>query len=152
MFLLMSAWADFDKITESGCRTNMSARSDCTRRPSPGLCSLTGLEAVLGRRSSTQGTAILHSHRSRTSVALSVPGAKQTPARLVPSTRSLAKQLISAAAACRVCDLWKMATQTVFGEGPKNAAIMFVGEQPGDLEDRSSRPFVGPGARYGRSL
>lgn len=47
----------------------------------------------------------------------------------VPSTRSLAK-LSSAAATCQACDLWKRATQTVFGEGPAKAAIMFVGEQP----------------------
>ena len=46
-----------------------------------------------------------------------------------------------------------MATQTVFGEGPAKAAIMFVGEQPGDLEDRSGRPFVGPaGKLFDRAL
>ena len=48
------------------------------------------------------------------------------------------------AADCRRCDLWKNATQTVFGEGPSNAKIMFVGEQPGDVEDREGGPFVGP--------
>ncbi|HLY00625.1 MAG TPA: UdgX family uracil-DNA binding protein [Roseiarcus sp.] len=48
------------------------------------------------------------------------------------------------AASCRACPLWKHATQTVFGEGPTNAEIMFVGEQPGDKEDREGRPFVGP--------
>lgn len=48
---------------------------------------------------------------------------------LVPSTRSLAK-IRSAAATCKACDLWRMATQTVFGEGPAKAEIMFVGEQP----------------------
>jgi uracil-DNA glycosylase len=48
------------------------------------------------------------------------------------------------AATCRRCDLWKRATQTVFGEGPPNARIMFVGEQPGDVEDREGEPFVGP--------
>ena len=40
--------------------------------------------------------------------------------------------------------VWKDATQTVFGEGPPEAEIMFVGEQPGDREDREGRPFVGP--------
>lgn len=45
---------------------------------------------------------------------------------------------------CRACDLWKHATQTVFGEGPSKAAIMFVGEQPGDQEDLAGHPFVGP--------
>ncbi|HEX6832525.1 MAG TPA: UdgX family uracil-DNA binding protein [Rudaea sp.] len=45
---------------------------------------------------------------------------------------------------CRDCDLWKHATQTVFGEGPDDAQIVFLGEQPGDAEDRSGHPFVGP--------
>lgn len=48
------------------------------------------------------------------------------------------------AAHCRACPLWANATQTVFGEGPVGAAVMFVGEQPGDSEDRQGRPFVGP--------
>ena len=48
---------------------------------------------------------------------------------------------------CRACDLWKHATQTVFGEGSARAAIMLVGEQPGDQEDRDGRPFVGPAGR-----
>ncbi|HKA44222.1 MAG TPA: UdgX family uracil-DNA binding protein [Burkholderiales bacterium] len=48
------------------------------------------------------------------------------------------------AAACRACALWKNATQTVFGEGAQSAALMLVGEQPGDQEDRAGRPFVGP--------
>ncbi len=48
------------------------------------------------------------------------------------------------AAACRACPLWEPATQTVFGEGPVDARLMFVGEQPGDQEDLAGRPFVGP--------
>ena len=48
------------------------------------------------------------------------------------------------AADCRACHLWKDATQTVFGEGPRHAPIMLVGEQPGDKEDLASKPFVGP--------
>jgi uracil-DNA glycosylase len=48
------------------------------------------------------------------------------------------------AATCRACHLWKPATQTVFGEGPKHAPIMMVGEQPGDKEDLAGHPFVGP--------
>ena len=47
------------------------------------------------------------------------------------------------AASCQACLFWKDATQTVFGEGPPDAEIMFVGEQPGDREDREGRPFVG---------
>jgi uracil-DNA glycosylase family protein len=48
------------------------------------------------------------------------------------------------AAGCRACPLWANATQTVFGEGPSDADVVFVGEQPGDQEDRAGRPFVGP--------
>jgi len=48
------------------------------------------------------------------------------------------------AADCRACHLWKNATQTVFGEGPRHASIMLVGEQPGDKEDLAGKPFVGP--------
>lgn len=55
--------------------------------------------------------------------------------------------LRNAAKHCRDCPLWKDATQTVFGEGPSNAAIMFVGEQPGDQEDIAGKPFVGPAGR-----
>jgi DNA polymerase len=57
-----------------------------------------------------------------------------------PSLDSLSE----AAAGCRACGLWRTATQTVFGEGPAGAALMLVGEQPGDREDLSGRPFVGP--------
>ena len=51
------------------------------------------------------------------------------------------------AAHCRDCPLWKNATQTVFGAGRKSARIMFVGEQPGDQEDRAGEPFVGPAGK-----
>ena len=54
---------------------------------------------------------------------------------------------------CRRCPVWEPATQTVFGEGPSNARIMVVGEQPGDEEDLSGRPFVGPAGRlFARAL
>ena len=55
--------------------------------------------------------------------------------------------LRQAAAGCRACELWEPATQTVFGEGPETARIVFVGEQPGDQEDRQGEPFVGPAGR-----
>ena len=54
------------------------------------------------------------------------------------------EKLGAAAAGCRACPLWKRGTQTVFGEGPRQAALMFVGEQPGNAEDLQGRPFVGP--------
>jgi uracil-DNA glycosylase family protein len=53
---------------------------------------------------------------------------------------------------CRRCELWKRATQAVAGEGPPRAALMLVGEQPGDEEDRAGRPFVGPAGRLLRLL
>src|SRR4051794_41977171 len=48
------------------------------------------------------------------------------------------------AAGCKACDLWKTGTQVVFGEGKAGAEAIFVGEQPGDQEDKAGRPFVGP--------
>src|SRR5436189_2299680 len=55
--------------------------------------------------------------------------------------------LREAAAGCRGCQLWEVGTQTVFGEGAHAAEAMFVGEQPGDQEDRAGKPFVGPAGR-----
>jgi DNA polymerase len=65
-------------------------------------------------------------------------------ARPEPATASPLAALAREAAACRACKLWEPATQTVFGEGPEDAAIMLLGEQPGDQEDLAGRPFVGP--------
>jgi uracil-DNA glycosylase len=63
------------------------------------------------------------------------------PARLsLPSLRE-------AASGCKGCHLWELGTQTVFGEGSDDAEAMFVGEQPGDQEDKTGRPFVGPAGR-----
>jgi len=61
--------------------------------------------------------------------------------------RPTMERLREAAAGCRGCDLWAHATQTVFGEGPRDAEVMLVGEQPGDQEDRQGHPFVGPSGR-----
>jgi len=61
----------------------------------------------------------------------------------LPGARSLA-ELKAKADDCRRCELYRHATQTVFGEGPSRAAIVLVGEQPGDKEDLAGRPFVGP--------
>jgi uracil-DNA glycosylase len=67
------------------------------------------------------------------------PGAE----RFLPQTRDLAV-VRAAAAGCRGCELWRPATQTVFGEGPERPDLVLVGEQPGDREDREGHPFVGP--------
>jgi DNA polymerase len=74
------------------------------------------------------------------------PGDLTAIERTVPALRD-------AAARCAGCDLYKNATQTVFGEGPQSAPVMLVGEQPGDAEDLAGRPFVGPaGKLLGRCL
>jgi uracil-DNA glycosylase len=62
----------------------------------------------------------------------------------MPMTIAAARK---AAATCTRCDLHKFATQTVFGEGPSSAEVMFVGEQPGDNEDLAGKPFIGPAGR-----
>jgi DNA polymerase len=67
-------------------------------------------------------------------------------AEFLPERRTL-PALREAAARCRGCPLWKVGTQTVFGEGPAGAQALFVGEQPGDQEDHAGRPFVGPAGR-----
>ncbi|TIU19019.1 MAG: uracil-DNA glycosylase, partial [Mesorhizobium sp.] len=56
-------------------------------------------------------------------------------------------ELSEVAKACRRCPLWRNATQTVFGEGPDKAKVIFVGEQPGDQEDLAGKPFVGPAGK-----
>ncbi|MFL6829766.1 MAG: UdgX family uracil-DNA binding protein, partial [Sphingomicrobium sp.] len=69
------------------------------------------------------------------------------------NTRAAWEELLNDARHCTRCDLYKYATQTVFGEGPLDASIVFVGEQPGDQEDLAGRPFVGPaGAVFDAAL
>ncbi len=63
---------------------------------------------------------------------------------LAPAAAGTIQALAQEAAGCRRCHLWEPATQTVFGEGPPDARLMMVGEQPGDQEDLAGRPFVGP--------
>jgi uracil-DNA glycosylase family protein len=68
-----------------------------------------------------------------------------TPAR--PPTGVGLDEVRAAAHDCRACPLWEPATQTVFGEGPADARVVLVGEQPGDVEDRRGEPFVGPAGK-----
>src|SRR2546428_10206593 len=63
-----------------------------------------------------------------------------------PERKSL-KAFRDAAADCKACELWKRGTQTIFGEGARRAEVLFVGEQPGNEEDLSGKPFVGPAGR-----
>jgi len=89
------------------------------------------------------------------------PAMRRAPVRRAPKTElepepvprvPLAK-LRREAATCTRCPLYQNATQTVFGEGPDDARLVVVGEQPGDREDRAGAPFVGPaGALFDRAL
>ena len=72
-----------------------------------------------------------------------------TPATIVgiqPLMTGLTR-LAKEAASCQRCDLYRNATQTVFGDGTRKASLMLVGEQPGDQEDKAGKPFVGPAGR-----
>src|SRR3954469_17838578 len=69
-----------------------------------------------------------------------------TAAPLVPPRPTL-KKLRETAAGCKACPLWKTGTQTVFGKGSPKSEVMFVGEQPGDQEDKAGEPFVGPAGK-----
>jgi uracil-DNA glycosylase family protein len=78
-----------------------------------------------------------------TGMATTIRSSALEPLLANPSLSSLA----AAAQGCMACDLYKNATQAVMGEGPPQAALFFVGEQPGDQEDLSGRPFVGPAGK-----
>jgi uracil-DNA glycosylase len=73
-------------------------------------------------------------------------GETWSAAPFVPSHPTIHK-LKTAAAGCTGCPLWKTGTQTVFGEGPTDAKVLFIGEQPGNDEDLEGRPFVGPAGK-----
>jgi uracil-DNA glycosylase len=75
-------------------------------------------------------------------MAMAVPGAQE----FVPQTDEL-DDFAGAVQGCRGCDLYRDASQAVFGEGSPTAQVMLVGEQPGDQEDRAGRPFVGPAGK-----
>jgi uracil-DNA glycosylase family protein len=77
---------------------------------------------------------------------LSLLNLEGSAADLIPERPTL-PALKAAAAACHACDLYRTATQTVFGEGEVHAEVMFVGEQPGDREDIEGKPFVGPAGK-----
>jgi uracil-DNA glycosylase family protein len=75
-----------------------------------------------------------------------MPASERSAAEFLPDRRSL-RTLADAVQGCRGCDLYKGATQAVFGEGMKRAHVMLVGEQPGDREDVEGHPFVGPAGK-----
>jgi uracil-DNA glycosylase len=80
---------------------------------------------------------------SRTSLHTKQPG----DATLFVPKKPTIENLRDAARKCKACDLWKNATQTVFGEGDSRPSLMLIGEQPGDKEDIAGHPFVGPAGR-----
>ncbi|WP_234038935.1 uracil-DNA glycosylase family protein [Micromonospora coerulea] len=71
------------------------------------------------------------------------PGAQE----FIPPQADTIDELRAAAAGCQGCQLYRNASQTVFGRGDESARVVFVGEQPGDLEDQKGLPFVGPAGR-----
>jgi DNA polymerase len=89
---------------------------------------------------------LIREARSRTQQMVETPviSPERPTNRPAPARADAPVGLAADAAACRRCDLWQHATQTVFGEGPLDARLMLVGEQPGDQEDLAGRPFVGP--------
>lgn len=74
------------------------------------------------------------------------PRVVRSAADFLPAERTL-NALRTAAETCKGCELYRNATQTVFGEGPRKAVLVMVGEQPGDQEDKMGHPFVGPAGR-----
>ena len=87
------------------------------------------------------------------SPVFSSPKAPRPAPAATPADHTPLQALAAEAAECRRCPLWEPATQTVFGEGPADARVMFVGEQPGDQEDLAGRPFVGPaGQLFDRAM
>jgi len=82
--------------------------------------------------------------RARPPVRAPKPG---EPVPLLLPERPTLEDVRAVAAGCKACDLYKRGTQTVFGDGPKRAEIMLVGEQPGDAEDLAGHPFVGPAGK-----
>jgi DNA polymerase len=87
-----------------------------------------------------QASAPLPFHDRLQEAARNVPAVPKSPAGTLAALRE-------EAAVCTRCPLHQTATQTVFGEGPEDAQVMFVGEQPGDQEDLAGRPFVGPAGK-----
>jgi uracil-DNA glycosylase len=77
---------------------------------------------------------------------LTAPPRTSSAGDLIPAEPTVAT-LQAAAAGCTACDLYRNATQTVFGEGPEEARVMLIGEQPGDAEDLAGHPFVGPAGK-----
>ena len=106
-------------------------------------------------RQTALGESAMPKNRLSAAERAGFAAAEQAERRLQPGGNLLAawQQVLADAKRCTRCHLYKHATQTVFGEGPLDARIMFIGEQPGDQEDLAGRPFVGPaGQLFDRAL
>lgn len=113
----------------------------------------TSLVPSLVASAGTRTTAMIEAATiERGAIEKATPMARAQPADEAVTYDNLAKAR-GAASACTRCDLFRNATQVVFGEGPEAAKLMFVGEQPGDQEDLAGRPFVGPAGKvFDRAL
>ena len=114
-----------------------------------------GREAAMVERSRAQVAAIPETGRDLATARAGLFATDAAERLLQPGGNLLAswEALLAETKACTRCHLYKPATQTVFGEGPLDAPLMFVGEQPGDQEDLAGRPFVGPaGQLFDRAL
>ncbi|HEY0446085.1 MAG TPA: UdgX family uracil-DNA binding protein [Allosphingosinicella sp.] len=112
-------------------------------------------ETEMVERSKAKAAAIPERGRDLEFAKAGLAAADAAERRLQPGGNALAawEALLADAKGCTRCPLYKPATQTVFGEGPLDAPLMFVGEQPGDQEDLAGRPFVGPaGQLFDRAL
>src|SRR5439155_9335069 len=130
-------WRHRRASSNAACINRSSESSiarQCDRLSSPS----TGDKQGLQEKAAAQEVRMAHEH-DQTNRA----GGVGSAADLIPSRPSL-RSLQEAAMGCRACRLHRPATQTVFGEGPTHAEVMFVGEQPGDREDLTGEPFVGP--------
>jgi DNA polymerase len=133
--------AYFSSIFNSARLTVGATESKMPRRSWRTLPEAAAIPDLIGEAGS-RADAMIEQEQS------AVPG--RNPQRLPASPSSAAATVsplataAAEAAQCRRCDLWERATQVVFGEGPSDARVMLVGEQPGDQEDVAGRPFVGP--------
>ncbi|MBV9886985.1 MAG: UdgX family uracil-DNA binding protein [Acidobacteria bacterium] len=129
---LEELWSKYYATTFNPARTNLRMmRSEMPQRFWNNMPELANLGQVLAKAPGRVEEMI--------AVQKKTPGA----GAFVPPNADL-KQLREAVSGCEGCELYKHATQPVFGEGPADARIVLIGEQPGDSEDRAGRPFVGP--------
>ena len=129
---LEELWSRYYATTFNPARTNLRMmRSEMPQRFWNNMPELANLGQVLAKAPGRVEEMI--------AVQKKTPGAGP----FVPANADL-RQLREAVTGCEGCELYKHATQPVFGEGPRDARIVLIGEQPGDSEDRAGRPFVGP--------